>query len=104
MSFFSNAGNLSDYLMRNSSLLQSYPTELGNIMNYVINGMVYLHECRVVHGELVSTKGCLRLVFKDGIITVLRLLRLKIPLCKKASNVFYYYNFVLSSTYFIKTI
>jgi len=60
MNFFSNTGNLSEYLMRNSSLLQSYPTELGNIMNHVINGMVYLHECRVVHGELVSTKGCLR--------------------------------------------
>lgn len=60
MSFLSNTGNLSEYLMRNSSLLQSYPTELENIMNHVINGMVYLHECRVVHGELVSTKVCLR--------------------------------------------
>lgn len=58
MSFFTHTGDLSEYLTRNSSLLQSYPTELGNIMNHVINGMVYLHECRVVHGELVSSKRC----------------------------------------------
>lgn len=53
--FFYHKGDLSDYLARNSSLLLSYPTELGHIMNQVINGMVYLHECRVVHGELVRT-------------------------------------------------
>jgi len=66
--------------MRNSSLLQSYPTELGNIMNHVINGMVYLHECRVVHGELVP-KNCL--VGDKGIIKISGFHCARSPWCKR---------------------
>ena len=51
--FFTTSGDLSEYLKRNSSLLGSNPTELGNILNHVINGMVFLHESLVEHGELV---------------------------------------------------
>ncbi|KAK2563133.1 Tyrosine-protein kinase abl-1 [Acropora cervicornis] len=45
-------GDLLEYLRSNASLLSSQPSELRNILNHVINGMVYLHENSVEHGEL----------------------------------------------------
>lgn len=74
-------GDLSDYLTRNSSLLLSYPTELGHIMNQVINGMVYLHECSVVHGELIP-KNCL--VGDKGMIKISGFHCARSPWCKGA--------------------
>ncbi|XP_074620207.1 uncharacterized protein LOC141879006 isoform X3 [Acropora palmata] len=51
-------GDLLEYLRSNASLLSSQPSELRNILNHVINGMVYLHENSVEHGELVL-QNCL---------------------------------------------
>ena len=48
------SGDLSEYLKSNTSLVFSNPSEMGHILNHVVNGMEYLHENSIEHRELVS--------------------------------------------------
>lgn len=74
------SGDLLEYLKSNKSLVFSNPSEMGLILNHVVNGMDYLHENSIEHRELVP-KNCL--VGEKGQIKISGFHCARSPWCKQ---------------------